>query len=182
MPYIKSWRGICALTHRYPSSLVCANELFVQLIFWAIREVQLELQLTTNAFSWLPTRGGAVREIAYDIMAPLAYYQLGFPAPNACKVWLSSIYSALTEHYAIAKMDPQLVYEPECANWKRQRYITPDRTWLQGLRPDQLSERLSAFLTVRDRRGEFRLATREEFKAEFDRVLDFRPRVMPSDP
>jgi hypothetical protein len=135
-------------------------------------EVHLQLQLTTNLFSWLPTRGGLVREIAYDIMAPLAYHQLDFPILNESKGTLLDAYLALTEHYAIAKLDPSLNYDPECPNWKTQRYITPDRSWLQGLRPAQLSERLSAFLTARDRRGCVRLATREEFKAEFDRVLN----------
>jgi hypothetical protein len=135
-------------------------------------EVHQELQLTTTNFSWLPTSGGAVREIAYDIMAPLAYHQLGFSVSEGSKTELSKAYLALTKHYAIAEMDPPLAYEPECPNWRTQRYVTPDSTWLQGLRPDQLSERLSAFLTAKDRRGCVRLATREEFKAEFDRVLN----------
>jgi hypothetical protein len=135
-------------------------------------EVQLELELTTNTFSWLPTRGGLVREIAYDIMAPLAYHQLDFPISQKSKSALIDAYLALTEHCAIAKMDPPINYDPECTDWRIQRYITPDRSWLQGLRPAQLFERLSAFLTARDRRGCVRLATREEFKAEFDRVLN----------
>jgi hypothetical protein len=134
-------------------------------------EVQSELRLTTDTFEWLPSRGGAVREIAYDLMAPLAYYQLGLPTPLGLGTALQNAYDALTDHYAIARTYPPLAYEPECHNWKRQRYITPDRTWLQGLRPDQLSQRLGVFLSARDRRGGLRLATREEFKAEFDRVL-----------
>jgi hypothetical protein len=134
-------------------------------------EVHTELRLTTTKFSWLPTSGGAVRDIAYDLMAPLAYHQQSLPVPQQLPGTLSEAYHALTDHYTIAKMKPPLIYEPECSNWKVQRYITPDKSWLQGLGPDQLLERLTAFLTTRNRCGCLRLATREEFKAEFDRVL-----------
>jgi hypothetical protein len=133
--------------------------------------VHTELRLTTTKFSWLPTSGGAVRDIAYDLMAPLAYHERSLPVPEQLRGTLSEAYRVLTQHYTIAKMSPPLIYDPECPNWKVQRYITPDKSWLQGLRPDQLSERLTEFLMARDRRGQLRLATREEFKAEFDRVL-----------
>ena len=42
--------------------------------------------------------------------------------------------------------------------------------WLQGLKREQLDSRLERFLTARDRKGNLRIATKEEFKAEFEPI------------
>src|SRR3712207_7297226 len=47
--------------------------------------------------------------------------------------------------------------------------LFPYTTLFRSLTAEQLAERLDRFLTVPDLAGKRRLATREEFKAEFDR-------------
>lgn len=134
-------------------------------------ETQSLLKLPNNNFDWLPTTGGPIREIAYDLLAPLAYYQLTPPANTLYQDILNAAYSLPTKHYEIAAGEPKLNYNPEVEGWRYQRYRKPEQTWLQGLRADQLKERLDIFLTTKNRKGEIRLTTKEEFKAEFDRVL-----------
>ncbi|WP_421798267.1 toll/interleukin-1 receptor domain-containing protein [Haliscomenobacter sp.] len=137
-------------------------------------ETQSLLKLPNNKFDWLPTTGGPIRDIAYDLFAPLAFYQLAPPSNEFHLNILKEVYSLPTKHYEIASEHPKLIYHPEVDGWRYQRYITPQETWLQGLRPEQLKERIETFLTTKNRNGETRLTTKEEFKAEFDRVLKSR--------
>jgi len=137
-------------------------------------EVHSTLALTSDTFDWLPTAGGPVREIAYDLLAPLAYYRLGLPLGTDLLEQVKMVYLAPTRHYKVSQEEPRIPYEPEVDGWKYLRYRTPARTWLQGLKPDQLEERIDRFLKTRDRNGQLRFATREEFKAEFDRILASR--------
>jgi hypothetical protein len=136
-------------------------------------EVQETLALTTDRFDWLPTAGGPVREIAYDLFAPLACYRLGQLAGADAWKEVEAAYLAPTRHYEVSRQEPPLPYGPEVEGWRHLRYRSPGQTWLQGLKPPQLVERVTRFLTTRDRTGQLRLATREEFKAEFDRILGF---------
>ena len=55
--------------------------------------------------------------------------------------------------------------------WRQRRYMEPASWWLQGLSAEQLRDRLGRFFIVPDMDKGQRLATREEFKAEFDRIL-----------
>jgi hypothetical protein len=130
------------------------------------------LQLTsTEKFDWLPSRGGLVREIAYDILAPLAFFQLNdAPLAHHERHLLGLAYRSVTLHYELAELEPQVIYHPEVAGWRERRYHEQASSWLQGLSSEQLTERLNRFLLVQDIDRNRRLATREEFKAEFDRI------------
>jgi hypothetical protein len=134
-------------------------------------ETQSLLTLSTTNFDWLPTNGGPIRDIAYDLLAPLAYYQWISDDEKSQQTILGKAYYLPSKHYEVASLAPKLSYNPECEGWKYQRYQTPDRSWMQGLRIDQLEERLGMFLTTKNRNGKIRLATKQEFKAEFDRIL-----------
>jgi hypothetical protein len=134
-------------------------------------ETHSVLALTSGEFDWLPTTGGPIRDLAYDLLAPLTYIRLGLPIPHPATEFAKMAYLVPTLHYEISRCEPRLSYSPEVCGWSYLRYQTPKETWLQGLRKDQLDERLARFLATRNRKGELRLATKEEFKAEFDRVL-----------
>ncbi len=137
-------------------------------------EIHSVLALTSENFDWLPTDGGAVREIAYDLLAPLAYYRLGLQIETRMRELIEAVYLSPTQHYELSRQEPRIPYQPEICGWRITRYQTPEQTWLQGLRRDQLDERIERFLMTRDRNNRLRLATKEEFKAEFDRVLASR--------
>lgn len=124
----------------------------------------------TDTFSWLPTSGGIVRDLAYDLLAPLALVELNPDIPTHREL-LHLAWQAPTLHFQLADADPALPYNPEVDYWRRRRYENPPKYWRQGLSADQLSTRLRRFLIVNDIDGQQRLATNEEFKAEFDRVL-----------
>ena len=134
---------------------------------------QEALRLTSaEKFKWLPTAGGLVRDLAYDLYAPLAFYQLcASTLAGPEREVLGWIYHSLTWHYDLAQVAPRLEYHPEEPGWRHRRYAEPASSWLQGLSLEQLNERLRRFFIVPDMSQSLRLATREEFKAEFDRVL-----------
>jgi hypothetical protein len=134
-------------------------------------EVQAELSLRSRSFAWMPATSPAIRGIAYALLAPLAAYKLNLPSTNEELEILKGAASALTSHYALAAEEPSLQYSPEVGGWKQCRYDTPATTWMQGLRTDQLDERLERFLCTRTHANTLRLATRSEFLAEFDRVV-----------
>jgi len=135
-------------------------------------ETWVGLRLTSSEqFDWLPTRGGLVRDLAYDLLAPLAFFRLNeqrFAEPE--RHLLQQIYESITRHYELAELHPSLTYHPEQTGWRQRRYHEPASSWLQGLSAGQLGERLDRFLIVPDLNRNRRLATREEFKAEFDRI------------
>jgi hypothetical protein len=137
------------------------------------RRTQEALQLTsTEEFIWLPTLGGPIRDLTYDLYAPLAFYQLrSSTLARFERDLLARIYQAVTWHYDLAEIPPRLNYHPEEPGWPSRRYVEPESSWLQGLSMEQLTERLSRFFIVSDMDQSQRQATREEFKAEFDRVL-----------
>jgi hypothetical protein len=120
----------------------------------------------------MPTAGGLVRDLAYDLFAPLALFQLhAGHLPASERGLLRLVYESVTWHYRLASVHPSLTYSPESAGWRQRRYHRPASCWLQGLSLDQLRERLMRFLVVEGLDLQPRLATREEFKAEFDRIL-----------
>jgi hypothetical protein len=137
------------------------------------RRTHQVLRLTSaERFMWLPTSGGLVRALAYDLYAPLAFYQLRSSAlAGPEKDILALIYRSVTLHYELARMSPAINYDPQAQGWRHRRYLEPASSWLQGLSMEQLKERLGRFFIVPDMDQGQRLATREEFKAEFDRVL-----------
>lgn len=138
-------------------------------------ETQRLLRLTSTNFDWLPTTGGFLRDIAYDIFAPLAYYQLNQATMRQVqRLPLRLLYLSITQHNALAKLDPKLDYEPVTPGWRAHRYRSPGTHWLQGMSVEQLESRLDRFFTVLAFDGRRRLATNEEFKAEFDRILRSR--------
>jgi hypothetical protein len=134
---------------------------------------QSALQLTqASDFSWLPTGGGLIRDLAYDLYAPLAFYQLRSSALTGLeRDTLQRIYRSITRDYELAALPPAVEYQPEAYGWRRRRYAEPASSWKQGLALDKLRERLGRFFIVLDLDGRQRLATKEEFKAEFDRIL-----------
>lgn len=133
-------------------------------------ETQTALELTSRKFDWIPTSGGIIRDIAYDLLAPLTVARFGI-ASDSKHLALEQAYLVPTLHYELAKFAPEIEYCPEVPGWKSQRYRTPRVSWVQGLRKDQLDTRLERFMTARDRLGALRVATKAEFRAEFDRVL-----------
>jgi hypothetical protein len=84
---------------------------------------------------------------------------------------LASVYQSVTCHYDLAAIPPRLNYNPEAPGWRSRRYVQPESSWLQGLSREQLHERLGRFFIVPSMNRGSRLATKEEFKAEFDRIL-----------
>jgi hypothetical protein len=127
---------------------------------------------TTERFDWLPTNGGIVRDVAYDLLAPSAFLLiLGEHVPDIERPILQGVYRTFTQHHDLARRAPALPYDPECSGWRTRRYREPASTWLQGLSNEQLSERLTRFFAITGLSGTKRLATREEFKSEFDGVL-----------
>ena len=95
------------------------------------RALQLE---PPEEFKWLPTRGGLVRDLAYDLYAPLAFYQLRSSAlARPEKDILGLIYRSVTLHYKLAQVAPVLDDYPETQGWRRRRYVEPASSWLQGL-------------------------------------------------
>jgi hypothetical protein len=133
-------------------------------------EVQSELALRSRSFSWMPDTSPAIRNIAYALFAPLAAPYIGLHSGIQDLRLLKSAARALTSHYALAAEEPVLQYSPEVAGWKYCRYDTPATTWMQGLKDDQLDDRLVRFMCTRTHADTLRLATRSEFLAEFDRV------------
>jgi hypothetical protein len=129
------------------------------------------LRLTSTEFDWLPTAGGLVRDLTYDLLAPLAFFQLqGSGLAVGERDLLQRVYRSVTQHKVLAALDPRLPYDPEAPGWRERRYLTPASAWRQGLSGEQLLERLDRFLFVPALDHGTRLATREEFKAEFDRI------------
>jgi TIR domain len=130
------------------------------------------LRLTsTEQFDWLPSRGGLVRDLAYDLLAPLAFFRLNEKRlADPQKYCLQRIYRSITQHNEFAEQSPRLTYDPDELGWQQRRYLSPASSWRQGMRIDQLDEGLDHFLIVPDLNRNKRLATREEFKAEFDRI------------
>lgn len=103
---------------------------------------------------------------------PLAFYQLGLPAAtDREREVLQRIYRSITRDYELAVLPPSVEYQPEAYGWRQRRYTEPASSWKQGLALGKLRERLSRFFVVLDLDRRQRLATKEEFKAEFDRVL-----------
>jgi hypothetical protein len=126
----------------------------------------------TEQFDWLPTNGGLVRELAYDLLAPLALFRLIEPTlADPERKLLKACYQSTTQHYDLARLPPALAYHPEEEGWRQRRYVSPASSWLQGLRREQLDERLDRFFVVQNLNDRTRLASREEFKANFDRIL-----------
>ena len=154
-----------------PDAAALCDQALDAIAILATSAAQQALTLTSGSFDWLPTDGGAVADIGYDLLAPLAYVRLHSADDPDVRKLMQMAYSAPARHYDIAAESPRLEYVPECDGWKAQRYRTPERTWLQGLTATQLDERLDRFLTAKDRQGRQRMATRDEFKAEFYRVL-----------
>lgn len=136
------------------------------------RETQQALQLTsTEQFDWLPTDGGLIRDLAYDLLAPLAFLRLNEEQlVDPQRHLLQLVYRSITQHYELANLPPHLTYHPELAGWRQRSYHEPASAWLQGMSIEQLGERLDRFLIVPDISRNRRLATRQEFKAEFDRI------------
>lgn len=132
------------------------------------------LQLTKQRqFDWLPTNGGLICDIAYDLFVPLAYYQLNAGTlNNSDQQLLGLAYRSVTWHYVLAEMPPALVYYPERRGWRSLRYENPASCWMQGLAMNQLRERLDRFFIIPNANQTRRVATRREFKAEFARVLN----------
>ena len=131
------------------------------------------LSLTiTDRFDWLPTNGGLMRDVAYDLFAPLAFLLiLAGEVGEVERPILEGVFRTITEDHDHARRSPALAYDPECGDWRARRYREPASTWRQGLSEKQLAERLPRFFSVTGLDGVQRLATREEFKSEFDRVL-----------
>jgi hypothetical protein len=120
-------------------------------------ETQQQLQLTSTTFDWLPTAGGFIRDLSYDILAPLAYYQLKeAQLVGEQRPILRLLYLSITQHNAIAKLD-KLKYQPVTVNWRTDRYDDPSFHWLQGISETQLKERLRRFFTVLSISGSRRL-------------------------
>lgn len=135
-------------------------------------ETQRLLQLTSTHFDWLSTTGGFVRDISYDIFAPLAFYQFNETRfEDTLRLPLRLLYLSISQHNALACIEPKLLYEPVTPGWRTLRYTSPASHWLQGMSPDQLKSRLNHFFIVTGSDGSKRLATKEEFKDEFDRLL-----------
>lgn len=132
------------------------------------------LALTSDSFDWLPTTGGLIREIAYDLLAPLAFAKFTASRATGAGDLLDIAYAALISDHELARYDPCIDYRPWTREWRTQRYLTPSRSWMQGLEERQLSERLERFMMTRDRNHDLRIATKEEFKTEFDRILRSR--------
>ena len=125
-----------------------------------------------DRFCWMPTAGGILRDLAYDLFAPLAFYQLhASRLSQQERGRYDLLYRSATWHYQLAAAPPRLPYYPEDNGWRRRRYQSPASCWLQGLNLHQLQDRLNRFFAVDDLHDRRRLATREEFKAEFDRIL-----------
>lgn len=128
----------------------------------AKQEIWESLRLTsTEQFDWLPTSGGLVRDLAYDLLAPLAFFRLNRRKPVCAEQsWLELCYQAITIDYELARLPPPLAY------------YSKEFSWLQDLSIsiEQLGELLDRFFLVPDLNHKRRLATKEEFKAEFDRV------------
>ena len=135
-------------------------------------EVQAELSLRSRRFAWVPDTSPAIRGIAYALLAPLAAYRLNLSSDNGELLLLRAAARALTSHYVLAAEEPYLPYSPEVGGWRECRYDTPATTWMQGLKADQLDERLERFMCTRTHANTLRLATRSEFLAEFDRVVN----------
>lgn len=131
------------------------------------------LRLTSQSkFDWLPTIGGYIRDIAYDLLAPLAFLQLNRGHITGSVLhYLSCAQEALTRHKDVARIQPSLSYCPDVPGWRQERYIRQSSVWLQGMSTEQLSSRVSRFLLAPRLDGGIRLATKEEFKLEFDRIL-----------
>jgi TIR domain len=146
------------------SSALRAIELLAQ------PEVHSELALRSSTFSWMPAVGDAIKTFAYLLLAPLALRLVAAPMTESERKVLDISADVLTQHYALAAEAPSLEYSPESVNWRVCRYQTPAKSWMQGLRPDQLSERLERFLLTKTHKNELRLATMAEFAAEYDRV------------
>ena len=124
------------------------------------RALQLE---SADEFMWLPTSGGLIRDLAYDLYAPLAFYQLrSSTLAEREKSILGLIYQSLPLHYALAKVYPTLNYHPQMQGWRQRRYMEPASWWLQGLSAEQLRDRLGRFFIVPDMDQGQWLATREE--------------------
>jgi len=132
------------------------------------------LRLTkTNQFDWLPTNGGLIRDLSYDLFAPLTLYQLNSQVlTRRDHILLGIAYNSVTWHYHLAALPPRLAYNPECRGWRYRRYEEPASSWMQGLSMEQLEERLARFFIVLDADQHRRLVTKEEFKTQFDHILN----------
>jgi hypothetical protein len=130
------------------------------------------LRLTsTEHFDWLPSHGGVVRDLAYDLFAPVAFWLLREQELSTSeRALLEAVFRSFTQHRDFARQAPSLPYDPNPPDWRTRRYSDPATTWLQGLSERQLTERTRRFLVVVGIDGQKRLATRDEFKAEFDRI------------
>jgi hypothetical protein len=133
-------------------------------------DVQNELALSSSSFSWMPAVGDAIKRLGYALLAPLSIRQLRLPVSHRERETLDLCAAALTQHDALAASPPAIEYSPAAGDWKVCRYQTPAKSWLQGLRPEQLSERIARFLLTRTHAAHLRLATEAEFSAEYDRV------------
>jgi hypothetical protein len=90
-------------------------------------------------------------------MVPLVYDDRRFS--KQIRTRLSAARRSFALYCALAEMNPLRIREPKT----RKRLETSDL--------NQFRKRLATFLMATNRCGDLRLATREEFKAEFDRVL-----------
>lgn len=63
------------------------------------------LRLTkAKQFDWLPTNGGLVRDLAYELFAPLAFYQLNVQdLISTHQELLGLVYKSVTWHYSLAE-------------------------------------------------------------------------------
>ncbi|NUS80502.1 MAG: toll/interleukin-1 receptor domain-containing protein [Streptomyces sp.] len=172
----RSVTGLQVFLRRHPpepdiaalsAQALSAMEQMVKPTVWEVLSLTSE-----DVFDWLPTNGGYVRDLAYDLLAPLAFLQLHREHDmGGATGLLSRSWDALTRHEDVAAIQPRLDYCPHVASWRRTRYIDQASGWLQGMSTQQLSSRVSRFLLAPRLDGGIRLATKEEFKLEFDRIL-----------
>jgi hypothetical protein len=124
-------------------------------------------------YDWLPTTGGLVRDLAYDLLAPLAFIQLSNsnePLADPIRTWLQAVYDFMTLEDALAQLPPPLPYERSYQGMRQRRYPTPATKWPQGIPELELRLALHQFFLTTSLNGDTRLVTKEEFKAEFDRT------------
>ncbi len=134
----------------------------------------------------LSTDGYYMVSTIYKIFLPHAVYQLLRRSATFVDLRLdrriSTAYSlmkissvAMTDHFDFARLEPPLAYDPNVANWERERKLNPAEHWQQALHVGEFEKTVETMI-VRDGEAD-RPISYGEFEHQLSSNPDFRRRM-----
>lgn len=181
---------------------------FSENALWRIQGLAREARsgyLNPNSGGWLSesmSNGYYFMSTIYRLISPLVYVKLIQRSltlvdltvdPNLKNQYILAkwLYTSFTDDFKFATIDPKLQYDPNCADWKEKRIVSPEKYWRQGFTLGMLDNAVEA-LIVSEPNGVLRCmsygefvntyndqAKNKKFRGFIDVFLEFHPRERP---